>query len=106
MECKISDIKIYEDQVGLSGTLQSGAPVITVDIYNMCPCTISQLHVNCGPFSSDLPVPPNKFRLVGDNDCLVNNGKPIASGEDVSFQYANTQQFPMLVSSFQCLGST
>ncbi|KAF7836597.1 TPD1 protein-like protein 1-like [Senna tora] len=100
-ECKREYVSITQ---GPMGSLPSGSPLYSVQILNQCAsnCKIAQLHLNCGPFTSEKFVPPSIFKRVANNDCLVNNGNPIGFGSAVSFQYANSHQFPLQVSSLQC----
>ncbi|KAM0937922.1 hypothetical protein DsansV1_C24g0184301 [Dioscorea sansibarensis] len=45
---------------------------------------------------------PRVFRRLHYDDCLVNDGAPLAAGESLSFQYANTFRYPLQVSSVSC----
>ncbi|GLJ48866.1 hypothetical protein SUGI_1030570 [Cryptomeria japonica] len=67
-------------------------------------CTIAQIHLTCGDFSSsDREVDPKLFKRLSNNDCLVNNGDPLKAGDTLSFNYAQTKQYPMAVSSVTCV---
>ncbi|CAI0460567.1 unnamed protein product, partial [Linum tenue] len=77
-------------------------PTYAVEILNTGDCSISDIHVTYGWFSSAKLVVPNKFRRLAYNDCLVNDGRPLAAGRLVSFDYANTYSYPMSVSSVSC----
>ncbi|CAL0307275.1 unnamed protein product [Lupinus luteus] len=103
--CSKEDIRIYEGQVD---PLPSGIPSYTVEIVNMCgneedDCNIADIRVHCGWFSSAGLINPKVFRRIGYDDCLVNDGQPLAPGTAISFQYANTYSYPLSVSSVQCL---
>lgn len=84
--------------------LPSGIPTYKVNILDVCVgCSgISNIHVSCGWFSSAMVLDPGVFRRLSYNDCLVNNGDPLAPGETLSFQYANTLSYPLSVSSVHC----
>ncbi|KAK9999292.1 hypothetical protein SO802_018895 [Lithocarpus litseifolius] len=89
---------------GTTGNLPSGTPIFSVQIINECPrnCSLAQIHLSCDSFASELLINPMIFRKLGSNDCLVNNGKPLANGA-ISFEYASSAQFPLAVSSLTCL---
>jgi hypothetical protein len=66
-------------------------------------CDISDIHVACGMFSSAILVNPfSKFKRLAYNDCLVNDGKPLANEAVISFKYATTFQYNLTVSSVVC----
>ncbi|XP_054813237.1 TPD1 protein homolog 1-like [Prosopis cineraria] len=107
MEAKNEECRtdfVNENTRGPTGTLPSGTPIFTVTITNNCPtnCRILDLHLNCESFTSEIPIPPNIFRSVGTNDCLVNNGLPIGTGNVVTFEYAHREMFDLLVLSVDC----
>ncbi|XP_065622146.1 TPD1 protein homolog 1-like [Quercus suber] len=89
---------------GTTGNLPSGTPIYSVQITNECPrdCSIAQIHLSCDSFASELLMNPMIFRKLGINDCLVNNGKPLANGASISFKYASNAKFPLAVSSLTC----
>ncbi|KAK9937725.1 hypothetical protein M0R45_014497 [Rubus argutus] len=101
--CRKDDIEVIQVP---TEKLPSGCQVFSVQILNECSggseCNIGSIHLSCGSFHSELMINPRMFRLLGNNDCLVNDGKPIASGKAVSFSYASTTQFPLSVSSMAC----
>ncbi|KAH6777271.1 tapetum determinant protein [Perilla frutescens var. hirtella] len=86
--------------------LPSGIPTYTVYIENVCllaeGCSISDIHLSCGWFSTARTINPTVFRRLGYNDCLVNDGKPLNPGESISFAYADTFAYPLAVSSLIC----
>ncbi|KAK4788570.1 hypothetical protein SAY86_019889 [Trapa natans] len=99
--CAIADIRIKQ---GLTDPLPNGIPTYTVEIVNMCAtgCSILDIHVSCGWFSSAKLINPRIFRRLSYNDCIVNDGKPLANGATLSFRYANTYSYPLSVSSVKC----
>ncbi|GMN36617.1 hypothetical protein TIFTF001_006169 [Ficus carica] len=99
--CSTEDISIFQGQ---TAPLPNGIPSYTVQILNACAsgCGISNIHVKCGWFSSVRLVSPRVFRRLYYDDCLVNDGEPLAPGETLSFQYANSFQYPLSVSSVAC----
>ncbi|GMH31494.1 hypothetical protein Nepgr_033337 [Nepenthes gracilis] len=101
-KCSESDLVVSQ---GPTSPLPSGIPTYTVLISNACAsgCEISEIHLNCGWFSSARLINPRIFKRLRFNDCLVNGGKPLKNGATISFQYANTFSYPLSVSSMQCL---
>ncbi|KAM3283527.1 hypothetical protein P3S67_027172 [Capsicum chacoense] len=90
---------------GPTAPLPSGIPTYTVIIENACyfgNCTISNVHLSCGWFSSARHINPRVFKRIGYDDCLVNNGEPLTAGQALTFQYANTFSYPLHVSSVSC----
>ncbi|KAL8197932.1 hypothetical protein R6Q57_030090 [Mikania cordata] len=101
---------VYVSQ-GQTTPLPEGIPTYTVQIQNICmpiimtaggSCSIYDIHLSCGWFSSARLINPNVFKRISYDDCLVNNGDPISPGQTISFQYANTYPYPMSVSSVSC----
>lgn len=99
--CSKDDIVIFQ---GSSTPLPSGIPSYTVQILNSCVsgCSIADIHLSCGWFSSARLVNPLVFRRVRYDDCIVNNGDALGPGQTLSFQYANTFPYPLYVSSVSC----
>uniref|UniRef100_A0A3Q7JJR8 Uncharacterized protein n=1 Tax=Solanum lycopersicum TaxID=4081 RepID=A0A3Q7JJR8_SOLLC len=90
---------------GPSASLPSGIPTYTVIVLNACysgSCSISNIHLSCGWFSSARLINPRIFRRLNYNDCLVNDGQPLAAGESLTFSYANTYPYKLAVSSIVC----
>ncbi|KAL2227999.1 UNVERIFIED_CONTAM: TPD1 protein [Sesamum indicum] len=86
---------------GLEST--SGIPRYGVMIANLCSnCWVAKVHLHCGWFASANVVNPQLFKRMSYDDCLVNGGKPIASGHVVQFQYSNTYSYPLSVASYVC----
>ncbi|XP_010251330.1 PREDICTED: protein TAPETUM DETERMINANT 1-like [Nelumbo nucifera] len=100
-KCSKSDIVVSQ---GPTAPLPNGIPTYTVEVMNVCVtgCNISGIHLNCGWFSSARLINPHVFKRLRYNDCLVNDGKPLANGATLSFQYANTFLYPLAVSSIVC----
>ncbi|XP_051152384.1 protein TAPETUM DETERMINANT 1 [Andrographis paniculata] len=100
-KCSKSDIMISQ---GATQPLPNGIPTYTVEIINVCVrgCYISAIHLNCGWFSSARIINPRVFKRLRFNDCLVNDGKPLAYGRTLTFQYANTFRYPLSVASVNC----
>lgn len=107
--CSKDDIVIYQ---GSTAPLPNGIPAYTVQILNTCTrvsesggCSICDIHVKCGWFSSARLVNPQVFKRISYDDCLVNDGEALPPGHTLSFQYANTFQYPLSVSSVVCCSS-
>ncbi|OWM90610.1 protein TAPETUM DETERMINANT 1-like [Punica granatum] len=100
-KCTASDIEINQ---GPTAPLPDGTPAYLVEILNVCATgwNISNIHVKCGWFSSVRLVNPRVFRRLYYDDCLVNNGEPLAYGAGLSFTYANTYLYPLSVFSVSC----
>ncbi|KVH96759.1 hypothetical protein Ccrd_001150 [Cynara cardunculus var. scolymus] len=101
-KCSEKDIYIFQSP---TTPLPNGIPTYTVEIHNVCitdTCTISDIHLSCGWYSSARLINPNIFRRIAYNDCLVNNGNPTTPGQTISFQYANTFPYPMTLASYTC----
>ncbi|KAH7545367.1 TPD1 protein homolog 1 [Ziziphus jujuba] len=99
--CSKEDIVIFQGQ---TEPLPNGIPSYTVQILNACVsgCSISNIHVSCGWFSSARMVNPQVFKRMYYDDCLVNDGEALAPGQSLSFQYANSFRYPLSVSSADC----
>ncbi|RZC60248.1 hypothetical protein C5167_021998 [Papaver somniferum] len=99
--CSKSDIVVSQ---GSTPPLPNGIPTYTVEIMNVCTkgCDISNIHLSCGWFSSARLINPRVFKRIRYNDCILNNGEALINGDSISFQYANTFQYPLTVSSVNC----
>ncbi|XP_059639925.1 TPD1 protein homolog 1-like [Cornus florida] len=99
--CSKDNIVVFQ---GPTSPLPNGIPTYTVQILNVCVsgCSISNIHLSCGWFSSARLINPSVFKRICYDDCLVNNGDPLAPGQSLSFQYANTFRYPLAVSSVAC----
>ncbi|KAG5561063.1 hypothetical protein RHGRI_004171 [Rhododendron griersonianum] len=89
---------------GPTSPLPNGIPTYTVQVLNVCisGCSVSNIHLTCGWFSSARLINPRIFRRIYFNDCLVNNGEALSPGDSLSFQYANSFRYPLSVSSMAC----
>ncbi|GJN04412.1 hypothetical protein PR202_ga21959 [Eleusine coracana subsp. coracana] len=88
--CKLSDIHV---SVVRTGKTVSGHPEYHVTIDNKCSCAQASVRVRCGGLPSAELVDESKIRAENGGVCIVNDGKPIARGSPVKFNYAwNTQQ--------------
>ncbi|XP_057765076.1 TPD1 protein homolog 1-like [Salvia miltiorrhiza] len=102
MGCSKDSILVFQ---GATSPLPSGIPTYSVNVENVClseSCSISDIHLSCGWFSSARTINPTIFRRLNYDDCLVNDGQPLNPGESISFQYANTFPYPLSVSSVSC----
>ncbi|KAK1273511.1 hypothetical protein QJS04_geneDACA018315 [Acorus gramineus] len=99
--CGPDDLAVYQ---GATAPLPSGIPTYTVEILNVSPsgCSLSDVHLACGWFSSARLINPHLFRRLAYDDCLVNDGQPILPAQSLSFQYANSFQYPLSVSYVTC----
>ncbi|KAK1350609.1 protein TAPETUM DETERMINANT 1-like [Heracleum sosnowskyi] len=100
--CSKRSIDVFQGQ---TAPMPNGIPTYTVEVQNICVsghCTIANIHLNCGWFSSARLINPSVFRRLSYNDCLVNNGQPLGPGQTITFQYANTYAYPMAISSVAC----
>ncbi|KAL1372775.1 hypothetical protein HN51_002867 [Arachis hypogaea] len=100
--CSKEDIAIY---TGEAAPLPSGIPSYAVQIMNKCSndCSIANIRLHCGWFSSARLINPRLFRRLRYDDCLVNDGRPLPPATAISFQYANTFRYPLTVASLVCL---
>ncbi|KAG6468766.1 hypothetical protein ZIOFF_073459 [Zingiber officinale] len=102
--CSIDDIVVHQ---GATGPLPSGIPTYTVSVLNLCSvsggCAVGHIHLSCGAFSSARLINPRVFRRLRINDCLLNDGLPMAPGSVVSFQYANSFSYPLAISNASCV---
>ncbi|KAE9461593.1 hypothetical protein C3L33_06502, partial [Rhododendron williamsianum] len=99
--CSKDNIAVFQ---GPTSPLPNGIPTYTVQVLNVCVsgCSVSNIHLSCGWFSSARLINPRLFRRICYNDCLVNNGEALGPGESLSFQYANSFSYPLSVSSVAC----
>lgn len=103
--CSKNDIVVFQ---GPTAPLPNGIPAYTVQILNVCVsgCSISNIHISCGWFSSVHLINPRVFRRMYYDDCLVNDGEALGPGETLSFQYANSFPYRLKVASVACCWST
>lgn len=104
-KCDKSSIQINQAP---TTPLPNGIPQYTVEIVNTCLSgyNISNIHIDCGMFSSARLIDPTIFKRLNYSDCLVNSGKPFPNGKVISFSYANTYPYPLSVSSVVCYWSS
>ncbi|KAB5551757.1 hypothetical protein DKX38_009068 [Salix brachista] len=97
-QCSTGVIRIEQGQ---EGTFPGGTPLFKVEIVNECPtgCTI---HLSCASFRSEKVINPKVFRRIAPDDCLLNDGQPLPSGEIITFEYAAATQFPFTVKNIVC----
>ncbi|KAK2449279.1 protein TAPETUM DETERMINANT [Trifolium repens] len=100
MHCSKSTIEIKQ----APATPLNGIPQYRVEIANTCNsgCNITNIHVDCGMFSSARLINPTIFKRLNYSDCLVNDGKPFPNGNIISFVYANTFPYSFSVSNLTC----
>ncbi|KAF4361541.1 hypothetical protein F8388_007557 [Cannabis sativa] len=67
--CSTLDITVSQ---GPTSPLPRGIPTFSVEIINNCftGCTISNIHLKCGWFSSDNLIDPKIFKRLNFDDCL------------------------------------
>ncbi|KAL3519282.1 hypothetical protein ACH5RR_017431 [Cinchona calisaya] len=97
--CSKDNILVFQAQ---TAPLPNGIPTYTVQVQNVCAsasCSISNIHLSCGAFSSARLVNPKIFRRLSINDCLVKDGQVLNPGQSLTFAYANTFSYPLAVSS-------
>ncbi|GAV59861.1 hypothetical protein CFOL_v3_03392 [Cephalotus follicularis] len=100
--CSKDDIAISQGSIA---PLPNGIPAYTVQILNMCvsDCSIYDIHVSCGWFSSVRLINPRIFRRVDYDDCIANDGEALGPGQSLSFQYANSFRYRLSVVSIACI---
>ena len=98
--CSNDDIAVIQ----VNGEWSNGIRLFNVDIINECSsgCAISNIHVNCGDFTSAVLIDPKVFRKLSMGDCLVNDGQTLDIGASISFSYANNFSYPLTVASVAC----
>ncbi|KAA8537278.1 hypothetical protein F0562_027035 [Nyssa sinensis] len=82
--CSKDDIAIFQ---GPTTPLPNGIPTYTVQILNVCVsgCSVSNIHLSCGWFSSARLINPSVFKRICYDDCLVNDGEALSPGGSLSF---------------------
>ncbi|KAL6659670.1 hypothetical protein ACP70R_002499 [Stipagrostis hirtigluma subsp. patula] len=91
-ECSLSSIVVV--QYGTADWAH-GQPVYTVNVTNKCRCAQSNIKLFCGGFETTLEPDIAKLRrpLDGGELCLLNDGKPVVQGQNVTFSYAWSKPF-------------
>uniref|UniRef100_A0A7N0T1V9 Protein TAPETUM DETERMINANT 1-like n=1 Tax=Kalanchoe fedtschenkoi TaxID=63787 RepID=A0A7N0T1V9_KALFE len=90
--CNHRDISISQ-----SRDSTSGIPSYIVQIINTCVsgCAPSHIHLHCGWFASTRLVNPATFKRLSYDDCFVNGGKPLMTGQIIRFTYLNSFMYPL-----------
>ncbi|KAJ0961127.1 hypothetical protein J5N97_000902 [Dioscorea zingiberensis] len=83
--CNLSNIGINQTRTGV---LVNGVDEYAVVISNNCACPQSSVLLKCAGFSTVENVDPSLFKPVGDDQCSVNNGRPLVQGSPITFNYA------------------
>ncbi|CAI9107443.1 OLC1v1006794C1 [Oldenlandia corymbosa var. corymbosa] len=98
LKCNISDISITQNQ--LPSAPGATAKTFLVIITAKCPdgCSISGIHLGINNFISNIPFDPHVLKSLGNNDWLVNDGKPV---DRVSFEYAFDSSYRFHISAFR-----
>jgi hypothetical protein len=100
--CTAADLAILQ---GETTPLPDGIPSFSVQVINLCgaargPCSSARdIHVACGWFASAKLVNPRLFRRLRFNDCVVNDRRALRAGQSITFEYANSFQYPLAISS-------
>nr|XP_012573732.1 TPD1 protein homolog 1-like [Cicer arietinum] len=89
-QCSLQDITIVQRQ---SGVVRN-QPKWNVTISNRCICTQTDVKLNCTDFQTILPIPTSILKVEG-NVCTLNDGNPVYSNTDISFEYASSKSFPL-----------
>ncbi|KAM0934868.1 hypothetical protein DsansV1_C30g0215071 [Dioscorea sansibarensis] len=84
--CSLSNIGINQTR---TGEVVNGVDEYAVVISNNCACSQSSILLKCAGFSTVEDVDPAIFKPVGNDQCSVNNGRPILQGSFVTFKYAS-----------------
>ncbi|XP_059653311.1 uncharacterized protein At1g05835 [Cornus florida] len=83
-KCSTNSPTVKQTQVGFGNP-----PKFMVEVENNCPmCPLIDLHIKCGAFSQAL-VSPRQFKVLGNDDCVVNGGLPLGPLQKISFNYSH-----------------
>ncbi|KAL4196047.1 hypothetical protein AMTRI_Chr04g244080 [Amborella trichopoda] len=85
-----------------SGYNYGSLPQYTVHVANLSFQTVTNVHLNCGNFSSATKINPSIFKRLQPGDCLVNGGGAIKPGEIVAFDYTNILPYSLSLSTADC----
>ncbi|KAA0036281.1 protein TAPETUM DETERMINANT 1-like [Cucumis melo var. makuwa] len=88
-QCVLNNITISQKMTGFQ---IHGMTEWDVTITNNCICSQSDLKLDCKGFATTLSIDPS-ILSISDNECLVNNGKPIFNSKPITFKYAQTPKF-------------
>ncbi|PWA50416.1 ABC transporter ABCE, Iron-sulfur binding protein LdpA [Artemisia annua] len=87
--CTARDLSISQSKGSTTGI-----PHYIVQIVNTCVsssgCAPSNIHLHCGWFASARIVNPRFFKRLSYDDCLVNGGQMLRTGQMISFSYSNS----------------
>ncbi|GMI83812.1 hypothetical protein like AT4G32105 [Hibiscus trionum] len=96
-QCSLANVTISQTKTGK--TVKS-KPEWRVTISNNCVCTQSNLKLSCDGFQTAEAVDSSVMSKSG-GECLINDGQPIDSSSDLSFNYAWDTSFPFKTLSSQ-----
>ncbi|CAI9267726.1 unnamed protein product [Lactuca saligna] len=92
--CTARDLSISQSKGSTTGI-----PQYIVQIVNTCvsssQCAPSNIHLHCGWFASARIVNPRFFKRLSYDDCLVNGGQTLRTGQMISFSYSNSFMYPI-----------
>ncbi|KAL4560193.1 hypothetical protein LXL04_032342 [Taraxacum kok-saghyz] len=92
--CTARDLSISQSKGSTTGI-----PQYIVQIVNTCvsssQCAPSNIHLHCGWFASARIVNPRFFKRLSYDDCLVNGGQMLKTGQMISFSYSNSFMYPI-----------
>ncbi|KAJ1275531.1 hypothetical protein BS78_05G143000 [Paspalum vaginatum] len=101
--CGTSSIKVQTVNTGAT-VAGGGDMVFEVEVKNLCPCSVRNVRLDGGGFSTTLGVDPALFRADDGGVYLVNGGGPIASMGAVRFSYAWDHYFQITPRSLEVDG--
>lgn len=94
--CTVRDLSISQSKGSTTGI-----PQYRVQIVNTCVsqsgCAPSNIHLHCGWFASTRIVNPRFFKRLSYDDCLVNSGQTLKTGQMISFSYSNSFMYPISI---------
>ncbi|XP_038881121.1 uncharacterized protein At1g05835-like [Benincasa hispida] len=88
-QCILNNITISQRMTGFQ---IHGMTEWKVTISNNCPCSQSEVKIDCKGFQTTESIDPS-ILAVFDTECLVNNGLPIFNSNPITFSYAQDPQF-------------
>ncbi|KAL1359703.1 hypothetical protein HN51_005042 [Arachis hypogaea] len=88
-QCQLSDLRIEQKPTGVK---VQGKQEWQVSITANCPCTFSNVILNCSGFQTVEPVDPSILRVQGQNGLLA-NGNAVSRSNPVTFRYARDTSF-------------
>ncbi|XVE66402.1 hypothetical protein DITRI_Ditri08aG0077500 [Diplodiscus trichospermus] len=96
-QCSLEQVSIIQTQ---TGKIVENQPEWKVVISNGCVCSLSELKISCRGFQTVEPIDPSILSKSGD-ECLINNGEPVAPLSDFTFNYAWDESFAFIALSSQ-----